>query len=328
MKKITLIPIIIIIIGVCLALAGFAGGGLGVLKGFWFDRGGFHLSNSDRGALVKVDEMYDGCSSIELNVDFIDKITLKEGDDFRVRGQNYERFGGMKVEKAGSTVIVNSTREDRWLSIDPDNWHRSWTSNDCWIEITYPAGSNLDVVTANLSAGRINISDIDCGMLMINNDFGDVEVNGAKADDITFNLSAGNAKIKSALAKMIDISNDFGKVSLESTTADRLTLKISSGDVSADTLNLGDMFVKSDFGSVKFERLVLGGRGDIEMSAGDVNIGLSMSENEVDYDLHAELGRVTVDGKSGGSKSHTSDGSGASLMINSDFGAITLRFLG
>jgi len=328
MRKRTWIPLLIVIIGVCLALAGFAGGGVKGIKGLWLDRGGFHLTSEDRGNLIKVDETYDGCSNIEVNVDFINKVTLREGDDFRVRGQNYERFGGMRVEKNGSALIVNSTREGRWLNLDPVNWHGNWNTNDCWIEITYPAGSKLDFVAANISAGRISVSDIDCGTLRIYNDFGDVEVNVANANDIIFNLSAGNAKVRSALANNIDISNDFGKVDLESTTANNLTINISSGDVSADTINAGDLFVQSDFGSVKFERLDISGRGNIKMSAGDVNIGLSMSEDDIDYDLNTELGRVTVDGRSGGSLSHTSAGSGASLSINSDFGAITLRFLG
>ena len=328
MKKRTWIPLLIIVIGVCLALAGFAGGGINGLKGLWFDRGGFHVSNTDRGNLVKVDEKYDGCTSIELNVDFIDKITLREGDEFRVSGQNYERFGGMKVEKNGSTLIVNSKREGRWLNLDPGDWHRAWNSNDCWIEITYPAGSKLDDVTANISAGRIGVFAIDCGTLKIHNDFGDVEVNVANAEDIIFNLSAGDAKVRSALAKKIDITNDFGKVTLEGATADNLRLTVSSGDVSANNINAGDLSVKNDFGSVKFDGLVFSGRGDIQMSAGDVNVGLNMSENDIDYDLNTELGRVTVDGRSGGSMSHSGGTSGASLRINSDFGAITLRFMG
>jgi len=320
MRKITWIPLLIVVVGVCLALAGFANGGM---KGFWFDRGGFQFATADRGNMVQVDEKYDGFNTIELNVDFLDKITFKEGDAFLVRGQNYERFGGLRVEKDGDKLRVNAKREGRWMNLDPGGWN----SNNCWVEIIYPKGSTFDEVRGYISAGRISISNLDCETLFINNDFGDVEVNGVNAGDIIFNLSAGNAKIRSAAADIIDISNDFGKVSLESITANSLKLQISSGDMSADTVSTGDLIVRSDFGSVKFDRLELGGRGDITMSAGDVNIGMNMSEGELDYDLSAEVGRVTVDGKSGSSRSHSGGTSGASLSINSDFGAITLRFL-
>jgi len=370
MKKITLIPLIIIIVGVCLALAGFAAGGmnrywapapaapsapsapsapnapdapgsleapdpprppglLGWISGFWFDRGGIHFTSGNRGDLIKVDESFDGqgISDLEVYVDFMEKITFKEGDKFSVRGQNYESYGGLEVEKNGDKLRVNAKREGRWLRTGFDDLRRGWDSSDTWLEITYPKGAKLDFVTTEISAGRLNISDLDCKSLDVNNDFGDVDLNGISADDMTVILSAGNAKVRNVQADRLTLLNDFGKVTLEGATANMLTMNISSGDLSADNVSTRDLFIKNDFGNVRIDQLELAGRGEIDMSAGEVNISLNMSEDDLSYDLSASLGRVTVDGRSGGSMSNRSSGANASLSVTSDFGAITLRFL-
>jgi len=364
MRKITLIPLLIIIIGVCLALAGFAAGGM---KSFWIDRGGFHLANTDRGTLVMVDEKYTGFKDIDLNVDYLDRITFKEGDDFTVRGQNYERYGGLKVSKDGDTLRVDAKRAERWLNIGIDDFYRGFGENDTWVEITYPKGSEFGRVTTNVSAGRVSVENMNCnifntdnsfgridlssvtsnemnvnaasgdvrltgvsvkGAVVIDNSFGNIDLSNISSDSMSVYLNAGNAKIRDVNANTIRITNNFGKIDLDGATAKDLTMHLSSGDLSAGYVNTDDLTIKSAFGLIRVDRLVLSGRGDIEQNSGDVNISLDMNEDDLSYDLSASAGSVSVDGKrSSGSLINRSSGTDASLRVNSDFGAITIKFI-
>jgi len=325
MKKRTWIPILIIAIGVCLALGGFAAGGM---KSLWLDRGGFHLSSNDRGSLVQVDEKYTGCTEIVVNVDFLDRVILKEGDDFTVRGQNYERLGGLDVYKDGGKLLVNATREERWLSIGIDEWQRSWGGVDTFIEITYPKGAKFDYVNANIAASRISASDFECDTLDISNDFGNVELTGITAGRFSVNLSAGDAKIRSVAADSFRVSNDFGKIDLGGVAANSLTLRLSAGDVSGENVVAGDLDVTSDFGAIRIGNLTLKERGVVIQSSGEVDISLDMNEDDLSYELSTSAGSVSVDGsKFGSSVINRSAGTSASLRVDSDFGAVKIKFL-
>ena len=363
MKKRTLVPLIIIIIGLCLALAGFAVGGLSETRGLWFDREGFHLSNQERGSLVKVNESYDGFKDIEISAAFLDYITLKEGKTYTVRGQNYTRYGGMNVSLVGDRLVVDAQRHIKWFNFGVGYLDR----NDCWLEITYPEGTKFENVNMDVGAGRIAADNFDCDDLYINNDFGKVEVQdiscitlniiansgdvrlkdidakgsatidndfgnvvlaGVRADDLSVDLNAGNADIGGIRAVTVSIKNDFGRIDLDNVVADSLDLKLNSGDLSAGNVETGDLFIDSDFGLVRIDSLVLGGAGEIEQNSGDVRIGVNMNEDDLSYEIDVDAGSITIDGrKTGNSAYNRGVAGGSNLLINSDFGNVSLKFL-
>jgi len=324
MKKIIWIPLVILIVGVVIALAAIGAGGL---KGFWVDRGGFHLANTELGELVKVDEKYNSFKNIEINADFFDRITIKEGDAFAVRGQNYERFGGLSVELDGDTLRVESRHDNRWdLNIGVTNW--GYKQDRAWLDVTYPKGSKLSDVRGTFSAARVTIKDLDCETITIKDDFGDVDLESVTADKLTADLSAGRLQTKNISAKTVSASSDFGKIEMDGTEADSLTLKLSAGDLSSNDTRAGNLNVKSDFGKVALDRLAFTGQCEIKCSSGDVSVGLLMNKDDLSYELSTEAGSVYVDGqRERSSITSRVPGSTADLRANADFGSVRLKFL-
>jgi len=367
MKARTLVPLIIIIVGVGLALAGFAAGGAkafwygassapaapsapdapsapnapdapvapeppeprgfwGGMKGFWFDRGGL-FGNRNPGALIEVNESYDGFTDVVLSADYLGSITFREGDGYAVRGRNYERLGGLDVNLESGRLYVDATRDERWLRYGISDF-RGWNDRDSWIEITYPKGAKLGLVSANISAGQVSAGGIECDELDFDNDFGDVGLRDVAAGKLNLSLNAGNARIDNATADTIVISNDFGRIDLKNITADSLDLKLSSGDLYANSVNTRDLFAKNDFGVIKLESLTLSGRAEIGQNAGDVFLSMDMNEADLSYELSTTAGSVSIDGKSSGASVYSRNASaGSNLSVSSDFGNITLKFL-
>ena len=363
MKKIIWIPLIIVIVGVLIALGGMAAGGP---KGFWIDRGGVQLASTERGNLISVDETYTEFKNIEIDADFFDRITIKEGDAFTVKGQNYERFGGLKVKLEGETVKVDAKRERRWVI---GFGTERWVFNDdlAWLEITYPKGTKLGDVKGTLSAARVYIHGLECKTLYIKDDFGDVdledvraadnltadlsagrlktrnittttysvsnnfgdaEIEDVQADNMTLDLSAGKLTTKNITATTFSASNDFGKIDIDGAVANSVTLKLSSGDLSANDVKAGNVTVKSSFGLVSLDRLEFTGVCDVQCNSGDVNIGVLMNEDALAYDLKTAAGSVSVDGKKmSGSVTNRVSGASADLRASADFGSVRLNFL-
>ena len=362
MKKIIWIPLIILIIGVCLALAGFANGGM---KSIWFDRTGFHLSNGAPGNLVTVDETYSSFKNIEINADYINRIVLKEGDKFTVRGQNYENHGGLDVSQDGDTIRIDSTARDKWqINIGLDELFKD---NDSWLEVTYPAGAELGLVKTNLSAGRVAISGINCDSFNVDNDYGNIEISSVQAGDLTIIANAGDINLSTAVvagsatidndfgdvvivnikasdlkaklnagklttsdikADTISIKNDFGKVEVNGMEADRIVMDQNAGDLEANDISARDLKLESDFGAIRIDRLSFMGLCEISNNSGDVRLKLLMNKDDVSYELEADAGSITVDGhKSNGSVSNRASGGTATLDAETDFGSIDVEFL-
>jgi len=363
MKKLIWIPLIILIIGVCIALAGFAKGGL--TSGFYIDRGGIHVHNNDPGKLIKVDESYQSFESIEVRADFIERIDIKEGNAFTVRGQNYERYGGLEVSLEGGTLKVNAESDKKW-TID-FGLDELFGKHDTWIEITCPAGTKLDLINVKLSAGGFYANDTDCTELLVNNSFGDIRISQIQSDKLTINASSGNIDLTSAAVKgPLKIDNHFGDVEIIDIKAGSLTIELDSGklkstNVKADNVNLTNDFgtieingmetsdldtklnsgnlkgsdviadnikVKSDFGDIVLDNTVFTKLCQVENSSGDVRLGLLMNRNDVSYELKTDAGSVTVDGsKSSGSVESRAAGASATLRVKANFGSIKVEFM-
>ena len=331
MKKSTAATLIVLIIGVCLALAGFAAGGM---KAFWVDRDGFHISQTDKGNVVVVDETYNSFTNINVDADFLDRITIKEGDSYSVKGRNHSRNGGIDLRLDGDTLIVKATQKKGGWAIN--FWEGSWFGlgsferGDYRIEITYPAGARLGSVRSNLSAGDTRIQGIVCETLDARSDFGKVEVSSAKCESMDIKSNAGDVVVDMAeVSGKIVINNDFGKVDIGDVTTTVISLKLNAGDLRASNVKTGDVSARNDFGQIVFDGLEFEGLCEIKNSSGDISLSLSMNEDSVGYELSTTAGSVTVDGqKYGGSVVNRLTGAGASLKVDADFGTIKVKFAG
>jgi DUF4097 and DUF4098 domain-containing protein YvlB len=364
MKKIIWIPLIILIIGVCLALAGFAQGGM---KGFWLDRAGFHLSNNSPGNLIVVDESYKSFKNIEINADFINRIEFKEGSSYAVRGQNYERNGGLDAELKGDTLVVDARADQVW-QFSTMGFFSDINFRDTWIEITYPAGTKLGLVKTNLGSGNISFNSLECSDLDITNSFGDVDISSVKSDKLKIFASSGDigltdadvsgsmdirnsfgdatlkniksgsldAKLDSGKFKATEINantvvikNSFGEIVTNGVKADKMTIIQSSGDFDADNVIVREITVDSSFGAVTMDRLTFTELCKVENDSGDIMLSVLMNRDDVSYELNTNSGSVTVDrSTSDGSVSSRSADAAATLKASASFGDIRVEFLG
>ena len=322
MKKLSLVLLVILIIGVGLAMAGWAMGGP---HGLWLDRHGLHLSGGERGDLVKVDETLAGFTNVDVRADFFDHITVKEGDAYTVRGARYERYGPIDVRLDGDTLKVTAVHDRRWIDFAVDDF---WNHNS-YLEITYPKGVKLGSAAVELSAGKLNVNGIECETLTVDDDFGDVDISNVSAKSLRAKLNAGDLKVRNVRADKLNVTNDFGKVTLDDAVSDDIVMKLNSGDMRGSGVSAGNLIVDNDFGKVVFDSLVFTGHCDIEANSGNVDLRLNMNKDDVSYELNVSAGSINVDGsKYGGSVSSRVAGAAANLRVGNDFGSISVDFRG
>ena len=361
MKKIVLIPLVIIVVGIVFASAGYAAGGP---KGVWVDRNGLHVS--DRGELIKVSESYNSFKSISVDAAFLDQIILTEGAGYTVRGQNYEAWGGLEVELIGDTLTILANNRNDW-SIGWGTGELFRGREDAWVEITYPGTAILDDVDVKLSAGEARVNGIACvslvvdnsfgdievqsvrcdslriaanagrielddanvtGEMVLDNSFGDVELSDIKADALTATLDSGRMDAETIDAKSVSISNNFGEVKINTAEAEKMEIQLSSGSLKVDNTKTGDMKVRNSFGDISIDRFEFTGVCEIESMSGDVTLGLRMAEYDISYTLNVSMGEIWVgETKTRGTYTNRNSEASADLRVDSDFGSIHVKFV-
>ena len=307
MRKIFLVPLILIIIGLCIGLAGWAlAGGA---AGFWIDRHGVHSSGIAKGKLVSIDETFTSYRSIDVRAGYFDRIVLTEGDAYAVRGATYERYGKTDIRIDGDTLKIDSKHNKRWPFVN-FGFDDFWNNKDVYLEIIYPKGVTLDSVYVSLAAGKIDAGNIDAAQLNIHNSAGNVEISNVRADVFTATLSAGDMHVRDIKTKNFSAS-------------------LTAGDIRVDNVDADNVTVKNSFGKIRLDRLVFTSDCDISSSAGDVDIRLDMSEDDISYDLSVSAGNVMVNGRdySSGVLGSARGGTGeARLSISNSVGDIRVDF--
>jgi hypothetical protein len=298
MKKSIWIPLVIIIVGVCLAGAGFAIGGLKALQPVRIDKDGVHRAGADK--LITIDEAYTASQvkSLVIDADYMDHVIVKEGEagsKITVKGANYSSNGGLvSALSDGSLSVVTSDPNHRsgWIinlgiSSVPDN-------KNCYLEITVPKGAEFDVLSAKIDAANIDLSGLAADTVMIDNDYGNIGINNVTAQDLTIRADAGN---------------------------------ITGTDVRANEIS-----VDNNYGDIEFKRLTLAGLCTVESDAGDVSISLTNAEAEVGYELTVNAGTITAgeDKREGAGdislNSRDIPNEKAHVTADNNFGNITLKF--
>lgn len=264
-----------------------AGWGMGGAKMVW-------SRFSDRAAHEETRPV-EAVEQIEVNLS-LGSVTFQPGDRYAV-----------DLKWSGERYEMDYSCEDGLL--------RVWDMADGWMNltggevvITLPENAKLDKVTVNAAAGSVDLAGFEAQTLTVDADLGSVTVAGVKAGEM-------------------DLTLDSGGLTLERASAEELDAELSLGSVEATALTVEESTeIRCDCGSVEL-RGILRGETEIQASLGSITVETALPEREYGYDLNADLGSVTVNGREQGSRAQK-DAPGGKHFITAyaDLGSVDVRF--
>ncbi|GHU65072.1 hypothetical protein AGMMS49983_12180 [Clostridia bacterium] len=311
MKKLIWIPLVIIVVGFCLAGATWVTNGNSVFKpGIYLDRNGVHTIDTKK--IITVDETYQpsAVKSISIDVSYMNRIRVKEGEKggkITVKGANYEMNGGLISALADGTLSVTAkdlTHGPRWSVGFDIGW---WIDNtDCYLEITVPAGTKLEGLKAAAGAAKIDFTGLRAGSASIENNFGDIDIRDLTADSLDIGADAGKIKAENITTSgSARIENRFGAIALTGIKAADLTVTADAGEIRAkDIQTTGLLDITNHFGDVIANDVTSGSMaldlksGKLSASSvktGDLTAGNRFGEIRFDRLTLAGLCRVNAD---------------------------------
>lgn len=172
--------------------------------------------------------------------------------------------------------------------------------------INYPAEAAFDVVDISIGA-----SDIDLQTLT--------------ANELAIDAKAGDLSMNQVVSQNTDLQMKAGSVDINNSTLNNLITSIDLGDLDAKYLTCENLQGNLKMGSVSLEG-DLTGKVDFDLSAGDVEMHLTRQASDYDFDLHANLGDIEVNGRDYG-RNYTSETPGTyPIRIDAKLGSIEVDF--
>lgn len=303
---------LLLMAGALLALTGWFMGGRSVRSADdlpWPFYRSFASSSTWETADTPDDWVYDGSDHLpsftDLDVELdLGSVTVQPGEDFGIR---------LSWTPGNSDYALHYEVKNGTL--------RVWNSSIDLIRLpTSVPTLHSDVVITVPEGTRLSQADLDLSL-------GDAYLSGFQVQDLTVDCDLGEASIAYLEAGEAELTLDLGSLTLLDCRFMDAGVSLSMGDLNASELTVtGELTVDSDMGSVELYG-ALGRKTDISADAGDVVVTAGLPRTDCGYDLHADMGNITVDGED---YRHTAVRSGGThqIKIENDLGDIELSFTG
>lgn len=220
-------------------------------------------SQNNTGETVNLEGSVD---KIEVNVDAID-LDVQYGDSLMVEYSCPEKYKPI-VTLDGSTLKIKQKPRVTFNSFAE--------IKDCKIVLTIPEGTELEKMKFSIDAGDLDITGISGKEIKMEMDAGDIKLSNVTAENIEIQTDAGSVKIEeSNVEKKIKIEASLGDINIYKTNFDNGNITDDAGDIDVDGV---------------FNKL------EARCSLGDIDV--NTTNDNADFDLDCDLGKITVNGKS------------------------------
>lgn len=199
------------------------------------------------------------------------KVEFFDGDKAEVTYPVSDRYGYTVVEEGGNLKIRSQKHGFFWWNFFneiPELVIKLPRSRACDLKFGMSAGTaeisggTFKSCDIKLSAGSLNVGEIECGALNVKLSAGEVNLNGATAASVDVKLSAGKANLNKVISDRIKVDLSAGDASLNVIGAEsEYSVTV---DKSAGSCNLNSR-TGTDAG-----KLI-----DIDLSAGSVNVSFT-----------------------------------------------------
>lgn len=155
-----------------------------------------------------------------------------------------------------------------------------------------PSGISFDEVDISMGAGVVGLGEL-------------------YADEASLEVGAGKIDISYAEVRDLDVSVGAGSVEVSYMEADSLDAEVGMGEFIA-------------YGDISQE-------ADVECSMGNIEMTLSGSEEDFDYEIESSMGNVDIGSSSYsgmGKEKHISNGAGREIKVECSMGNISIQFDG
>lgn len=310
----------------CCILAGAVlmtiGRFMGGSPGFWINKTGFHtnsefkeaskqhLSVLEKTELEGFDEMF-----IDAGYNDIEVIPSKDGHFYiEYRLYSYGPEPEYRVEQ-GKLSLTCGQEPQNSMDIGVMVWSTGQTHEQGSLKLYVPEHAALKMVQLTSSDGCVKYDGPNSDEFNLTSSYGNVTLKDKKAKKVRLNAADGKIDSSSVVCEEFILNNSYGNTDLDHISADKIEIEVSDGNVTMTGIDSGSIDIVNHYGGVKgnavkaedFSLEMSDGscslkRADlkkslIENTYGSVEVELTGSALDYNYDLETTFGSITVGGR-------------------------------
>lgn len=208
--------------------------------------GGFSFSNAKT---TDFSEVFTDANSLEVSSS-TGKLTILEGDTFKVEAENVSKNFEAKVTNDGTLKVFDNNQNFRFL------WfHFNGISNpNSKITIYLPEDFVAEDIKLDTGAGNVDIVDVETDYLLISAGAGNIDGNNITAEKIKVDGGVGNVNFDNVSFNESDFDCGVGNLSIEGTLLGKNKFDCGVGEVNLDLtgdINDYDFDVDSGVGNIR-----------------------------------------------------------------------------
>ena len=340
LKGIAIVAAAMVVVGLTLTGIGFIAGGNQPIH---FDSDGIHVGSGKviDGKTETLSQELESFSSINTDLDFYD-VDLIPSDKYAIEAVFNSEYGKPDFRIENDTLIVED-KDHKKFNINIDIFGFT-NRNNMSVKIYYPKTAKLKDVVIHVDASNMSIENLTAENAEFELDLGKLEISNISAKNIKVEMDSGDCTMSKITADDLNVANDLGKTTLDGGKLKTLEIKADSGDVSISdvTVDYGDLnldlgkltaknldsnglMVKNDSGDINLKGTLLG-TTDITCDMGKVTVEPGAPKDQFNYELKADMGKVSIGGESVSGSITSSTSAKNTLKVNTDMGDITVNF--
>jgi len=218
-KKLAIVSVCIIGVGVVLAIAGFSmGGKFGIVK---YKSGYKIFDNEDK---IIINEELPGFKSIEINSD-IDNIDIIKSDRYGIEMQYGEGEGD-----------INYVVEDGKLIIEQFKSHMigigiGYVNATSYAKVYVPSDIDLDTIDVKASNSNFTMDNINVSESSIDCRYGDLNISDLQGNKIEISGANNDILMNNIVTNELIVSSNYGDLKAENINTDIFKVDMNNGDV-------------------------------------------------------------------------------------------------
>ncbi|MDF2510534.1 MAG: putative rane protein [Herbinix sp.] len=230
---------------------------------------------------IDFSEVFTDVSSLEVN-NSTGKLTILEGDSFKVEAENVSRNFEAKLTKEGTLKVLDNSQNIKFL------WFRFNGINNPNSQITVylPKDFIAEDIILDSGAGNVNIDGVQTQYLMLSAGAGNINGSNIAAEKVKVDGGVGNVNLEKVSFEDSDFDCGVGNLTVNGTLLGKNKFDCGVGDV---TLELaGDM----DDYNIKVDA----GVGNIRLNGEKISSEYENNNNSPNsIDIDGGVGNVTIE---------------------------------
>lgn len=151
---------------------------------------------------------------------------------------------------------------------------------------------------------------------------------GKEFSEVSIEAGAGMFDIGKIKAREFDLEGGAGEFTLTGIDANKLELELGAGTLSANEMNTGNTSLSVGMGSMDFDGTITGNL-DAETGMGQLNLQLTGSEEDHNYEIECAAGKVEIGNYSSSGlvdDKKINHGASTTYEIECGMGSVTIQF--